>query len=278
MLVNLWVKENQSGNIHQIGTDTHDSLELFDGVVHYVNMQSMSGTLGGDYVFVEAPDSDDYVSITPEQLRLNKKLLHKDLSELLLKKEKEEVDFQNEAINKFKDLIDLIRRRAGNKAVYTFDFKSMMLTDCFWYNSGRSIANIWYRGYNLFIEVAGDVSAYFQIDTEDGECSETLEIRRNAPFDTIKANYPPILTEYIKNDYDLKKFEDEGLFGFEMNSWLNASVIHDETEERYKDTSFPVGENILDALLQHVESFFDYVDECIAQNVVWADGAPNWMN
>ena len=27
MLVNIWVKDNCTGNVHQVGTDPHDSLE-----------------------------------------------------------------------------------------------------------------------------------------------------------------------------------------------------------------------------------------------------------
>ena len=80
MLINLWVKDNYSGTIHQVGTDKHDSIDFIDGRVCYVNMQNMSSTLDDDgYSFVEAPNLDDYVSVTPEQLWLNRKLIHKDL-------------------------------------------------------------------------------------------------------------------------------------------------------------------------------------------------------
>lgn len=80
MLMNIWVRDKSDGRVHQVGTEWHDSLELFDGVVHYVNMQSMSGTLGGDYEFLAEPeDPDDYVSVTPNQLLLNRKLIHRDL-------------------------------------------------------------------------------------------------------------------------------------------------------------------------------------------------------
>lgn len=80
VLINLWVKDNYSGTIHQVGTDKHDSIEFIDGQVCYVNMQNMSSTLDDDgYSFVEAPNLDDYVSVTPEQLLLNRKLIHKDL-------------------------------------------------------------------------------------------------------------------------------------------------------------------------------------------------------
>lgn len=79
MLVNIWVKYTFNGNIHQVGTDVHDSLELCDGAVHYVNMQCMEGTYGGAYEFVEAPDIDDYVSVTPKQLMINRELIHKDI-------------------------------------------------------------------------------------------------------------------------------------------------------------------------------------------------------
>lgn len=89
MMMNLWVKDKSSGVIHQIGTDVHDSLVYIDGKVEYYNLQNGEGTMGDDlggYEFVEQPDFngfDDYVSITPEQLYLNRKLIHKDLLNML---------------------------------------------------------------------------------------------------------------------------------------------------------------------------------------------------
>lgn len=83
MLVNIWVKDNCTGNVHQVGTDPHDSLELWNGVVQYVNMQCMEGTMGGGYSFVESPDLDDYVSVTPDVLRVNREYLHKDVLKML---------------------------------------------------------------------------------------------------------------------------------------------------------------------------------------------------
>lgn len=85
MLVNLWVRDKSNGYVHQVGTDQHDSLELINGKVEYVNIQGMCGTFGGDYEFVEAPDPDGYVSVTPKQLYLNRKLIHKDLLKTLKK-------------------------------------------------------------------------------------------------------------------------------------------------------------------------------------------------
>jgi hypothetical protein len=79
MIINLWVRNKINGNIHQVGTDQHDSLELIDGKVEFINLQCMCGTLGGDYEFVKSPDLDEYVSVTPEQLYLNRELIHKDL-------------------------------------------------------------------------------------------------------------------------------------------------------------------------------------------------------
>ena len=78
MLMNIWVRDKSNGIIHQVGTSVHDSLDLMDGAVHYYNLQNGDGT-GGGYEFVEAPDLDDYVSVTPEQLYLNHELIHKDL-------------------------------------------------------------------------------------------------------------------------------------------------------------------------------------------------------
>ena len=83
MLVNIWVKDNCTGNVHQVGTYPHDSLECWNGVVQYVNLHCMEGTMGGGYSFVDPPDIDDYVSVTPDELRMNKKLIHKDLLEHL---------------------------------------------------------------------------------------------------------------------------------------------------------------------------------------------------
>ena len=90
MMMNLWVKDKSSGVIHQIGTDVHDSLVYIDGRVEYYNLQNGEGTMGdnlGGYEFVEQPIlnglDDDYVSITPEQLYLNKELIHKDLLKML---------------------------------------------------------------------------------------------------------------------------------------------------------------------------------------------------
>ena len=83
MLLNIWVKDNCTGIVHQVGTDPHDSLECYNGVVQYVNMQCMEGTMGGGYSFVEPPDPDEYVSVTPDALRVNREYLHKDILKML---------------------------------------------------------------------------------------------------------------------------------------------------------------------------------------------------
>jgi len=85
MLVNIWVKDNCTGNVHQVGTDPHDSLYSLDGKVEYYNLQNGGGTPTG-YSFVPqtaAYDMDDYVSVTPEQLMLNRKMLHADLAAMI---------------------------------------------------------------------------------------------------------------------------------------------------------------------------------------------------
>ena len=82
MLINLWVKDKSNGYIHQVGTDTHDSVEFLDGQVVYCNMQNSASTLD-EYEWIEAPDIDDYVSVTPEQLWLNRELVHKDILKML---------------------------------------------------------------------------------------------------------------------------------------------------------------------------------------------------
>lgn len=39
--------------------------------------------MGGGYSFVESPDLDDYVSVTPDVLRVNREYLHKDILKML---------------------------------------------------------------------------------------------------------------------------------------------------------------------------------------------------
>ena len=82
MLINLWVRDKANGHIHQVGTDVHDSLIYLGGQPCYYNLQNGGGTLG-EYEWVEAPDLDDYVSVTPEQLYLNRELVHKDILDML---------------------------------------------------------------------------------------------------------------------------------------------------------------------------------------------------
>lgn len=92
MLINIWVRDKCSGQVHQLGTDPHDSLEMFNGKVEYINLQCMCGTGGGEYEFVEAPDLADYVPVTQEQLFLNRELIHKDLIKMLEHSAEEQAD------------------------------------------------------------------------------------------------------------------------------------------------------------------------------------------
>lgn len=83
MLVNIWVKDNCTGYVHQVGTDPHDSLEFWNGSVQYFNLQCMEGTMSGGYNFVEPPDLDGYVSVTPEQLMMSREALHRDVLKMI---------------------------------------------------------------------------------------------------------------------------------------------------------------------------------------------------
>jgi hypothetical protein len=91
MLMNIWVRDKSNGHIHQVGTDVHDSLVMMDGAVHYCNLQNGCGTLD-EYEFVEAPDLDDYVRVTPDELYLNRELVHEELLKML--------DAKRDAVNK----------------------------------------------------------------------------------------------------------------------------------------------------------------------------------
>ena len=110
MLINIWVKDNDSGIIHQVGTFQHDSLEMINGAVHYVNMQCGEGTLGGGYEFVDAPDIDDYISITPEEMLLNKAYCDDRILEVIRNRPPEETEarkkYSEKCIRKAKELTE----------------------------------------------------------------------------------------------------------------------------------------------------------------------------
>ena len=89
MLINLWVRDKTDGRVHQVGTEVHDSVEYLDGEVVYVNMQNSASTLD-DYEWVEPPDTDGYVVVTPDELKVNRELIHKDLLRKLEEKHRKE--------------------------------------------------------------------------------------------------------------------------------------------------------------------------------------------
>lgn len=94
MLINLWVKDKKDGNIHQVGTNSHDSIRYAQGKAIYYNMQNGGSAGFGDddeYEFVEPPNLEDYVSVTPDQLYLNRELIHRDVIAML----REEISHEN---------------------------------------------------------------------------------------------------------------------------------------------------------------------------------------
>jgi hypothetical protein len=109
MLINLWVRDKRDGRVHQVGTDVHDSIVFLDGELRYYNLQNGDGTGNGDeygYEWVEPPDVDDYVMVTPSELYLNRELVHRDVLAILRQNyspEKREKVVQN----KLKELFPL---------------------------------------------------------------------------------------------------------------------------------------------------------------------------
>lgn len=91
MLMNLWVKDKTTGYVHQVGTDVHDSIEYLGGAVHYVNLQSSASTMD-DYEWVSPPDLDDFISVTPDELWLNRKLVHESLIQKFLERSNENAE------------------------------------------------------------------------------------------------------------------------------------------------------------------------------------------
>lgn len=85
MLINLWVRDKSTGDIHQVGTDIHDSVVGMDnGMPTYYNLQNGDGTgEGGGYEWVEPQDLDDYVLVTPELLHLHREKVHEDVLKII---------------------------------------------------------------------------------------------------------------------------------------------------------------------------------------------------
>ena len=112
MLINLWVRDKRDGKVHQVGTDVHDSVVGMDnGCPCYYNLQNGDGTPvpGEDesqygYEWVEPSDIDDYVSVTPDELFLNRELVHKDVTEIIKLKHPER---EKVVQNKLKELFPL---------------------------------------------------------------------------------------------------------------------------------------------------------------------------
>jgi len=105
MLINIWVKDNDSGVIHQVGTDRHDSLEMINGRVEYYNLQNGCGT-PDTYSFVEAPDADDYISFR----RCKYKFIDDRILEAIRNRPPEETEarkkYTEECIRKAKELTE----------------------------------------------------------------------------------------------------------------------------------------------------------------------------
>lgn len=88
MLINLWVRDNFTGEVHQVGTNHHDSIVFLDGEVVYENIQNGVGTFCGGYSFVEPPDIDGYISVTPEELMLNEAYVDERIYDFMKKHKK----------------------------------------------------------------------------------------------------------------------------------------------------------------------------------------------
>ncbi len=121
MQINIWVREKDTGKIHQVGTDPHDDLIYLNGRVEYYNLQCGDGTPYG-YEFVEAPDSEEYIEVTPEQLRINREMVHDELLKMI--EESIEKSDENNSFNFGNADMELInklaRRKLDESEVYVF--------------------------------------------------------------------------------------------------------------------------------------------------------------
>ena len=63
-MIDLWIRDKYSGNVHKIGDDPHDCLMVDEeGTVHYYNLQCGDGCIGyqsvnRDTLSDEFPDTD----------------------------------------------------------------------------------------------------------------------------------------------------------------------------------------------------------------------------
>ena len=63
-MIRLFIRDNDTNYVHEIGTDVHDSLILIDGAIHYYNLQNGCGSLGGTYSFCN--EDGTYVEMAHE--------------------------------------------------------------------------------------------------------------------------------------------------------------------------------------------------------------------
>jgi hypothetical protein len=74
MLLNLWVRNKNTGEVRRFGTNENDNLVLEDSIIKYCNLESGNE----DCEFVDEVSSG-FVSVEPEQLKISKELVHKNL-------------------------------------------------------------------------------------------------------------------------------------------------------------------------------------------------------
>lgn len=88
-MIKLFVKDRCGGYVHEIGTNSHDSLVLENGCLYYYNLQNGEGSLS-DYEFVNEDGSaieDEYLRYAwigiGEPTELEKQVLEKALDKVV---------------------------------------------------------------------------------------------------------------------------------------------------------------------------------------------------
>ncbi len=65
-LIDLYIKDRQTGDIHRIGDDRHDMIHIDKGQLHYRNLQNGDGCVltdhgcVGGYEFVDNTDDEGF--------------------------------------------------------------------------------------------------------------------------------------------------------------------------------------------------------------------------
>lgn len=124
--------------------------------------------------------------------------------------------------------------------------------DCLWY--GGRIAEVEYKGYTFILGAYGDVRA--TLTREDDMYDIIAEVRDKSN----QGRFYEEMKYYIKNDTQLKEFEDNGRLVFENNNWME--VLIDDPEGYQHDTGWVTNsDDYEEALLEMIKNMDEVIKD-----------------